>query len=583
MYPVRLNLVGRRCLVVGGGQVALRKVRGLLVEHAEVTVIAPVFVSELEELAVAGRLKLTRRAFRGGDTRSFALVLAATDEREMNRKVFEEADAAGIFTNVADDPELCSFHLGGRVRLGPLELFVSSGGEAPFLVRRLREALEHGLDQAGWSAWAEEAARLRRALRRGGIDAAVQEEIYDAFFAASFDTETLTARLPSSEQIDAWCTGKLARFSGGRSERPGRVALVGAGPGSPGLLTLRGRELLFAADAVVFDRLAEAALPPDLPARITLYDVGKTAGRHPLPQEEINRLLVRLAREGQRVVRFKGGDPYVFGRGSEEAEVLTKAGIAFEIVPGVSSGIAAAAQAGIPVTHRGEAVQLTLVTAHESREKLGPQVRWDLLAQERHATLVGYMGVGALSRIITELLSHGMPPDTPAAMIERGTTSAARCVRASLSELVQAVEEAALEPPALFVIGPTVRRAELLAQGSRRELDGVRIICPRRLPRLAWALEDAGAEVVRLGASMGPAARITMSALPISGWVLADLDGVARAVAFAREHSALETCWVWCLDQTVADAASEAGFVRVVRIDEGRGEDECVVEIVRSI
>ena len=193
------------------------------------------------------------------------------------------------------------------------------------------------------------------------------------------------------------------------------MSLVGAGPGCAGLLTLRGRQRLLSAQAVLYDRLAAPALPCDLPDCVALYPVGKHAGTHPIPQEQITALLVQLAREDKRVVRLKGGDPNVFGRGGEEAEALAAAGIPFEIVPGVTSGVAAPAWLGVPVTHRQEAVRLTLVTAHESVKSDGPQVRWDLLAQDPHATLVGYMGVSSLPRVVAQLLAGGMSPQTPAA------------------------------------------------------------------------------------------------------------------------------------------------------------------------
>ena len=199
------------------------------------------------------------------------------------------------------------------------------------------------------------------------------------------------------------------------------VSLVGAGPGCPGLLTVRGRRRLAEADAVVYDRLAAGALPCDLPDTVELHAVGKAAGGHPVPQDEINALLVLLARAGKRVVRFKGGDPYVFGRGGEEAEALAAAGIPYEVVPGVTAGVAALAWAGIPATHRGEAVRLSLVTAHDAIQGEDPAVRWDLLAADDRATLVGYMGVAALPEVVARLLEAGMDPATPAAMIEQPT------------------------------------------------------------------------------------------------------------------------------------------------------------------
>ncbi|MBI4863530.1 MAG: uroporphyrinogen-III C-methyltransferase [Candidatus Riflebacteria bacterium] len=249
-------------------------------------------------------------------------------------------------------------------------------------------------------------------------------------------------------------------------EGRGPVSLVGAGPGDRGLLTVRGRERLLAADAIVCDRLAVTTLPCDLPASVELHWVGKEAGHHPVPQDEINALLVRLAREGKRVVRLKGGDPYVFGRGGEEALALSEAGVAFEVIPGVTAGVAVAAYAGVPVTHRHEAARVTFVTAHEAIRSSRCSVRWDLLAADPHATLVGYMGVTSLPDVVERLLAAGMDPATPAAMVERGTTSRQRVVTCTLSGLVDGVRREHLDAPALFVIGPTVRYATSRATAS---------------------------------------------------------------------------------------------------------------------
>jgi uroporphyrinogen III methyltransferase/synthase len=334
-------------------------------------------------------------------------------------------------------------------------------------------------------------------------------------------------------------------------------------------MTLRGRQRLAEADAVVFDRLAAGALPCDLPAEVELHAVGKVAGNHPTPQEEINALLVRLAREGKRVVRLKGGDPYVFGRGGEEAEVLAAEGIAFEVVPGVTSGVAALAWAGIPATHRREAVRLTLLTAHETAKSGGPQVRWDLLAADEHATLVGYMGLTALPNVVRALLEAGMPPSTPAAMVQQGTTARQRRVISTLEELPGAVERAGLEPPALFAIGPTVRHADRLDWYSSLPLSGERLVVAASNGQLAALLESAGADVVILPSPVTPAARVVMASLPLSGCVVrnrAEVDWLDRE----RDNPG----WgpdvrAWCLSGEAAARARERGWQRIISLEEG--------------
>ena len=564
MLPVTLNLQGRSCLVVGGGEVALRKIRSLLTEGAEVTVVAPETSPAVEDLARSGRIRLERRPYREGEASAYALVFAATSRREVNRRVFEDGDRARIWANVADDPELCSFHLAARVRRGPLDLAVGSGGRAPFAARRLRELLDRRLGEE-WIAWGEAAARYRSAVRQCPLSPAEREARFDRFFQETVDPEALTVRLPSAAEVEAWLSGRPAPGPAPEEPRVGRVSLVGAGPGCPGLLTLRGRQRLLAADAVLYDRLAAPALPCDLPERVELYGVGKEAGSHHVPQEEIIALLLRLAGEGKSVVRLKGGDPYVFGRGGEEAEALAAAGIPFEVVPGVTSGIAAASWIGVPVTHRGEATRVSLVTAHASRESGPEQVRWDLLAQDPHATLLGYMSLATLPTVVRQLLEAGMPPDTPAAMVQHGTTAAQRSVVSTLSALPGDVEREGLLSPALFVVGPTVRRADRLDWVARQALAGERLVVPPGASGLAATLEAAGAEVIAVGLPLTPAARVVIRALPLTGCVAGSASDVE---ALSREPG-LGGPTAWCLGTEAAGAARKCRWARVEEVEAG--------------
>jgi len=251
---------------------------------------------------------------------------------------------------------------------------------------------------------------------------------------------------------------------------PGTVYLVGAGPGDPGLLTVRGRELLHRCDVVVYDRLAAPCLPSDLDDEVVLHYVGKRADHQAMEQGKINDLLVSLAHEGKAVCRLKGGDPFVFGRGGEEAEQLQREGIPFEVVPGVTAGVAAAAYAGIPVTHRGEAVRVTLVTAHEDPAKPERQVDWQRLGSERDGTVVAYMPVANLAAVAAQMIDGGADPDTPAAMIERGTLPAQRTIVAPLHQLAAQVAAARIKPPALLIVGPTVALHQTLNWYRERPL-----------------------------------------------------------------------------------------------------------------
>ncbi len=586
-----LDVRDRRCLVVGGGGVALRKVQGLVEEGARVTVIAPDVVEPLDAMAGAGQIRLHVRQYRGGEAEGYALVFAATDDREVNEMVFRDGSGAGIWVNVADVPDICSFHLPARVRRGSLQIAIGSSGEAPFAVARLRRLLEKKLGQE-WGEWLDSASRYRESVRALGLEGAEGNRCFDRFFEATVDGDTLSARVPTEAEERDWLEApvdhRAVRKSGPKRDpagcREGRagagfVALVGSGPGCPGLLTVRGRRRLQQADAVVFDRLAAAALPPDLPAHVELHPVGKVAGHHPMPQEEINALLVRLAREGKRVVRLKGGDPYVFGRGGEEAEELEASGISFEVVPGVTSGVAALAWAGIPATHRREAVRLTLLTAHEAIKGDGEQVRWDLLAQDKHATLVGYMGVTALPTVVERLVESGMDPQTPAAMVEQGTTAAQRTVISTLECLPEAVKEAGLQPPALFAIGPTVAHAQRLDWLSRLPLAGHRLLLTSSNTRLAELLEDHGAEVVVAPMPVTPATRIVVGALPLSGCVVGSraevdwLDDERESPGWGPDAVA------WCIGREAADRAIERGWQSVVLLEEGLDCDQLVSRI----
>lgn len=581
MFPVMLGLENRPCLVVGGGGVALRKTQSLLAEGAAVTLVAPELVPALEEIASRGHLAVERREYRAGEAVGYALVFAATDRREVNRRVYLDAQEAGVWVNVADDPELCSFHLPARVQRGALQLAVASGGEAPFVVRRLRQLLESRLGPE-WSEWAEAAARFRESVRERIPAGPGREQSFDRFFRETVDPARLRARVPSGAEEQAWLSlepgreRRETRARGAAAPGPaekrggeGLVSLVGAGPGCPGLLTLRGRQRLLEADAVVYDRLAATALPCDLTERVELHPVGKLPGHHPVPQEEINALLVRLAREGKRVVRLKGGDPFVFGRGGEEGEALVAEGIRFEVVPGVTSGVAAPAFLGIPVTHRKEAVRLTLLTAHEAIKQGGRQVRWDLLAQDPHATLVGYMGVTALPRVVEELLKGTMDPHTPAAMIECGTLARQRSVVSTLSELPGAVESAGLKPPALFVIGPTVGHAARLDWRRDLPLAGERLLAPEADPAVVRALEREGAEVLAVSLPLSPAARAVAGAAPLTGCLLSRPTQV-DSLEEERDGPGWEGEVVaWCLGPESAERARRYGWRRIEELQAG--------------
>lgn len=595
MYPVMLNIRNRRCLVVGGGGVALRKVEGLLTEGANITVIAPEVVSTLAQLSKNGEIELTLRKFKETDVEGFNLTFAATDNNEVNRKVFESSEKRGIWVNVADEPDLCSFHLPGRLQRGALQIIVASGGDAPFVVRRLRQLLENLFGQE-WSEWIQAAARFRNTVRSKHLTPSEEHACFDSFFSATVDQRRLVVRIPSREEEKKWIAGNSSENNHKnrvdsidpenteiKSSRPlGFVSLVGAGPGDAGLLTIRGRNRLLSADAVVYDHLAETVLPCDIPSETELHPVGKKAGYHPIPQEELITLLVRLSREGKRIVRLKGGDPFVFGRGGEEAEVLAKEGIPFEVIPCVTAGIAVPAYAGIPVTHRREAVRVTLLTAHESVKKDGPQIRWDLLAQDKASTLVGYMGVTSLPRVVHRLLASAIDPETPAAMIEKGTTSQQRVIISSIKDLPAEVVRAGIRPPAVFVIGRAVEHAKRLNWFGKRPLFGQRIVIPKQLIANVEMIETAGAEIIEIPLPLTHAARIVVDALPITGCLVGSTTEVELLDDERSRPGWGNNITTWCLTEKAHKKALKLGWQNLIEIEQSISEGTGIVDIIKK-
>ncbi|RMD79973.1 MAG: uroporphyrinogen-III C-methyltransferase [Gammaproteobacteria bacterium] len=452
--PVFLDLRDRPCLVVGGGAVAARKVRLLRRAGARVRVVAPELQAELEALAAQGAIEHRPRAFRPADLEGCVLAVAATGEEAVNRRVAEEARARGLPVNVVDRPELCSFVFPAIVDRSPVVVAVSSGGRAPVLARMLRERLE-ALVPAGYGRLAAFAARYRRRVRERLSDARQRRRFWEWVLQGPVAEQFLAG---AERRAAARLEEALAR--GGEGLARGEVYLVGAGPGDPELLSLRALRLLQQADVILYDRLVPEAIV-DLGRREAerIY-VGKRRAFHSLRQEEINALMVRLAREGKRVLRLKGGDPFVFGRGGEEIATLAEEGIPFQIVPGITAATGCAAYAGIPLTHRDCADAVLFVTGHRAGEEGG--FDWEAMVRPGQ-TLVVYMGLQGLGELCAGLVAHGMPADTPAALVERGTTRDQRVITATVATLPEAVAAREVHPPTLLIVGEVVRLRERLA------------------------------------------------------------------------------------------------------------------------
>ena len=419
--------------MIGGGTVALRRVRSLLRAQANVIVIAPEVLPELAGLPVA----VLRRPYREGDLAAAWLAHAATDDPAVNSLVAAEAERSRIWCVRADDAIGSAAWTPAVTRHGDLTVAVTAGGD-PGRSQRLRAAIALAL--------AEGSLPVRK---RSSPDSA----------AAPPPGTAPSSSQPATDRAGA---GRL------RSGRPGTgsVALIGGGPGDPGLITVLGRRLLAEADVVVTDKLAPRSLLAELDPDVEIIDAGKRPHAHNLTQPQINELIVARALAGQRVVRLKGGDPFVFGRGGEEALACVRAGVPFTVVPGVTSAIAVPAYAGIPVTHRGITQDFSVVSAHLDPSAPGASVEWEGLAHGT-GTLVLLMAVAHLDAVTAELIKRGRDADTPVAVICDGTTAHQQVLTSTLKDAAADASAAGIRPPAIVVIGDVVRLRELLAPDAR--------------------------------------------------------------------------------------------------------------------
>lgn len=449
--PIFCRLDNKPVLLVGGGEVAERKARLLLDAGAQLTVVAPDLDPELAELAANGSIEWLAGEFAPQQLTGKWLVVAATDRREVNALVYQSANMARIFANVVDDPKRSSFIMPSIIDRSPLMVAISSGGKAPVLARLLREKLEALLPQH-LGAVAAFAGSLRERVK--------------ARFATMGERRRFWERLLGADRLgqalargDSASAHQLAdNLFADESQSAGEVVLVGAGPGDPGLLTLHALRQMQQADVVVYDRLVSDEVMALVRRDAKRIFVGKQAGNHCVPQEGINQLLLEEAKKGQRVMRLKGGDPFIFGRGGEELETLVGTGIGFRVVPGITAASGCAAYAGIPLTHRDHAQSVRFVTAHG---KGGARdLDWPLLAKDKQ-TLVFYMGLSSCATIREQLLAHGKASNTPVALIERGTQPCQRVIRGTLDELPALA--VGVESPALIMVGSVVTLADQLA------------------------------------------------------------------------------------------------------------------------
>jgi uroporphyrinogen III methyltransferase/synthase len=540
----------RQCVVIGGGQVASRKAAALLEAGARVTVISPAFCHEFDVLLQSHTtIECIQRPYQPGDLTGAFVAVSATDDVEVNQAVYAEAIQRGILINVVDDPAHSNFIVPATIRRGEVALSISTGGASPALARRLRERLEAWLSPAygDLAALLEElrptlkqrfapgeprlqaALRLvdsdllevielqglpdaqRRALQILELEALTAERGIPGRPSSAITSETAglisdpgSARAHSTRQhTPGEPAGDTPPIRPGNGRSEGFVSLIGAGPGDPGLLTLRGAEALRQADVVVFDRLANPNLLALCPPAVERIDVGKQPDHHPVPQESINQILVDQARLGRRVARLKGGDPFVFGRGGEEALALAQAGIAYEIIPGVSSAIAVPAYAGIPVTQRSMAGSFVVIAGHRSDESGGD----GLAAAAAADTRVFLMGVQNLPTIVQRLVEQGVSVDTPVAVVASGTTPQQQVICGALGDIVERAKD--VQPPAITIVGQVAglrSRLQWFDDPHTRPLFGLRVLNTRaaenhRRDDFHTHLERLGAQVMDLPAT----------------------------------------------------------------------------------
>jgi len=451
--PVSLRISDARVLLVGGGVVATRKARLLLRAGARLTVVAPAIEAELEQLLAANGGSWQRAEYSEAAMDEVVLVVAATPMRTVNQQVYRDATARRLPVNVVDAPDLCTFIFPAIVERTPLTIAISSSGNSPVLVRLLRRKIE-AMVPAAYGRLAGFAGRLRGVVKQ----AIPADSARRLFWEQSVEGTVGELVLAGKEEQAEALLRQQVQDSG--SLHRGEVYLLGAGPGDPDLMTFKAQRLLQSADVVLYDRLVAPAILELARRDAERIYVGKARAAHAVPQEQINQLLVSLAQQGKRVVRLKGGDPFIFGRGGEEIELLAANGIPFQVIPGITAANAAACYGGIPLTHRDYARSVRFVAGHLKDGTVDQD--WGDFRSESE-TLVFYMGLVGLPVICEQLQRHGRSADTPIALVERATMPGQRVLTGTLATMVDIVQREQPRAPTLIIVGNVVRLHASLA------------------------------------------------------------------------------------------------------------------------
>ena len=474
--PIFIKVKDARCLVIGGGDVALRKVTTLLKAEAKVEVVAPSLCDDLAQLFSDGKISYQAVSFK---TTSFdvsqlkhaVLVFAATDDEAVNTEISNAAKAQNIPVNVVDAPALCTFTMPSIVDRSPVVIAVSSNGSAPVLARLIRAKIET-MVPATYGRLALLAREFRESVKNKFSTMQTRRIFWEKVFQGPIAELVFSGQETAAKKALAEAIAQDDNQSA-----HGEVYLVGGGPGDPDLLTFRALRLMQQCDVCVYDKLVSKEVMELVRRDAELIYVGKARDRHTLPQEEINQLLVRLAKEGKRVLRLKGGDPFIFGRGGEEIETLMENGVPFQVVPGITAANGVSTYAGIPLTHRDYAQSCIFTTGHlkpqlgqnkSGQDDATVELDWPALTRPNQ-TVVIYMGLVGLDQICAKLIKHGLPADTPAAVVQQGTTVRQRVVVGDLSDLAAKVNAAELKPPCLIIVGKVVQLREKLAWFETRQ------------------------------------------------------------------------------------------------------------------
>ncbi len=456
--PIFFNIKNRHCVVIGGGDVATRKVSMLLKASAAITLYSPEICAELLEMAELGKIKFINAHFEPSQLAGACMVIAATDDEAVNIAVSEASKALNIPVNVVDAPDLCTFTMGSIIDRSPVVIAISSEGNAPVLARYIRAKIETMLP-ATYGRIADIAGEFRDKVKAKFPTTQARRIFWEGVLQGPMVERVLSGQEQAAREL----LGDLIEEADA-TKNQGEVFLVGGGPGDPDLLTFRALRLMQQCDVCVYDKLVSPEVMELVRRDAELIYVGKSRDQHTMPQEEINELLARLALQGKRVLRLKGGDPFIFGRGGEEIETLMEHGVPFQVVPGITAANGVSSYAGIPLTHRDYAQACLFITGHlkaNANKELTLDLDWVAMSRPRQ-TIVIYMGLVGLKQICEKLIEHGVASTMPVAVVQQGTTQRQTIVTATLADLAEKVALAGMKPPCLTIIGEVVQLREKL-------------------------------------------------------------------------------------------------------------------------